>query len=326
VNAVAIGTGAEATSSVAIGAFAMATGTNSTAVGDGADATGTEAAAFGEDANAVAEYAVAIGGQTDVEADGGTALGNDANVATGALEGVAIGHEVDVGADAVGAVAIGGDTDGDEDGTRSNAAYGIALGAEAEVASGATGGIAIGGDVDGDGTGASASAAGGIALGADALAMHSNSTAIGAGAQTTRANQVVLGTMDETYTLPGLTSPGSAAAQSGPLALVTTDAAGNLASDDGAVFDGIYQNSRRINNVKEDSFRGIASVAALSMVPDPSPGKNFSFGAGVGGYKGYVAAALAGNARFADGLSLKAGLAYSNGADLVGGVGVGFSW
>src|SRR5262249_42098903 len=68
------------------------------------------------------------------------------------------------------------------------------------------------------------------ALGPSASATFANSTAIGNGAATTRINQVAIGTGSNTYTLAGINSAASLAAQSGTLKVVTTDAAGNLPS------------------------------------------------------------------------------------------------
>jgi hypothetical protein len=61
---------------------------------------------------------------------------------------------------------------------------------------------------------------------------------------TTRANQVVVGTATNTYTLAGVTSAASLAAQSGPVSFVTSDGAGNLAT-------------------LSSSIASVASVAAL---------------------------------------------------------------
>ncbi len=47
---------------------------------------------------------------------------------------------------------------------------------------------------------------------------------------TTRANQVVVGNAANTYTMPGVSSAASLAAQIGPTSYVTTDGAGNLAA------------------------------------------------------------------------------------------------
>ena len=68
------------------------------------------------------------------------------------------------------------------------------------------------------------------AVGPGATATHANAAAFGNGATTTRANQHVYGTASNTYTMPGITSAASRAAQSGPTQVVTSDAAGNLAT------------------------------------------------------------------------------------------------
>src|SRR6185312_10102576 len=71
------------------------------------------------------------------------------------------------------------------------------------------------------------------ALGQGAAAGFTNSMALGAGAATTRAGQIVIGTGGEsgnTYTLSGITNSASAAAQTGSnIYVVTTDANGDLA-------------------------------------------------------------------------------------------------
>ncbi|MES0030996.1 YadA-like family protein [Mesorhizobium sp. M0040] len=80
------------------------------------------------------------------------------------------------------------------------------------------------------GTNAKANAENATALGNHAEANFSDSVAIGQGVTTTRANQVAIGDSDATYTLAGVNSQASKDAQSGPKYLVTSDAAGNLAT------------------------------------------------------------------------------------------------
>ncbi|TXN70772.1 hypothetical protein FV230_10230 [Methylobacterium sp. WL6] len=80
------------------------------------------------------------------------------------------------------------------------------------------------------GTEANAAGDGSIAIGRSASATQANTIAIGPGAQTTRTNQVAIGNGSNTYTLGGITSAQSAAAQNGATQFVTTDAAGNLAT------------------------------------------------------------------------------------------------
>ncbi|MER8545491.1 YadA-like family protein [Mesorhizobium sp. M0018] len=68
------------------------------------------------------------------------------------------------------------------------------------------------------------------ALGTGATANFADSVAVGQGVTTTRANQVAIGNSSATYTLSGINSAASREAQSGPKYLVTSDAAGNLAT------------------------------------------------------------------------------------------------
>ncbi|RVA71874.1 hypothetical protein EN914_30665, partial [Mesorhizobium sp. M7A.F.Ca.CA.001.08.2.1] len=81
---------------------------------------------------------------------------------------------------------------------------------------------------------AEANAAFATTLGAQSKANYTGSMAIGHGVETTRDNQVKVGNVNNTYTLAGVTSDASKAAQDlnpvDPVFLVTTDAAGNLAA------------------------------------------------------------------------------------------------
>jgi hypothetical protein len=108
-----------------------------------------------------------------------------------------------------------------------------------------------------DGTGSGFSGA--TAVGADAIANFDRSAAFGQGAVAERANQMVYGTDTETHTMPGLPSGASRSAQSGPLELVTTDSAGNLASDEGDTFGRIRRNSRDI----DDNAEGVAMAMSI---------------------------------------------------------------
>jgi hypothetical protein len=64
------------------------------------------------------------------------------------------------------------------------------------------------------------------------------SAAYGTGAVATLTDQQVFGTAANTYTTPGITSGLSKARQNvGPLEVVTSDQAGNLATDGGLIFD-----------------------------------------------------------------------------------------
>ena len=121
---------------------------------------------------------------------------------------------------------------------------------------------------------ANASGAHATAVGNNTTAAFSNSAAFGNGATATRADQQVFGTASNTYTTPGITSGASLGAQAGPLQLVTTDAAGNLASDHGAVFKAI---------AKVEA--GVAIALAIEA-PSLTTGETFGIRAGIGNYDG----------------------------------------
>jgi hypothetical protein len=170
-------------------------------------------------------------------------------------------------ASGVGSIAIG-----DADATETNA---VAVG---------TGSVAQGSNSIALGAGAFAGGSSDIAVGHDARVLasngsafgsgavvnagHVNSTALGTGASTTYDNQVMLGSSTQTYTTPGITSDLSRSRQSGPLELLTTDANGNLASDNG------------------DTFKAIAKLqagVALALAAEaPSLTTSESFGVRVG--------------------------------------------
>jgi trimeric autotransporter adhesin len=127
--------------------------------------------------------------------------------------------------------------------------------------------------------------------GATVLAGHTNATAIGANATTTRANQVMLGTSGTTYTMAGIASKASKAAQGTPTHLVTSNASGDLAahtpselglatrSDVAALQSDIDGLGRRDKQLTE----GLAAVASLAQ-PVMLPGQHFAMRAGWGGF------------------------------------------
>ena len=118
------------------------------------------------------------------------------------------------------------------------------------------------------------------ALGAHTTAAFTNSTAIGARTVTTRADQVAIGTLSNTYTMSGLTSAASAAAQSGPTELVTSDASGNLATDGGRLFKTVDENTE-----------GIAMAMAMAN-PDLVGGESFGLMINFGEFSGESAIAF----------------------------------
>ena len=137
------------------------------------------------------------------------------------------------------------------------------------------------------GRSANASGANSVAVGVGASAQQANSVAVGTGAATTRANQVAIGTAGQTYTLAGVTSAQSLAAQTGGTGFVTTDAAGNLAAtgigpSSIAALDGRVGSlearlgglSQYAYQTRREARQGIATALALSTAPLPSaPGR-----------------------------------------------------
>jgi hypothetical protein len=104
--------------------------------------------------------------------------------------------------------------------------------------------------------------------GATVGAAFTNSTALGFGAAANNTNQMMFGTASTSYQAPGITSAQSLSRQSGPLQLTTTDAAGHLASDGGAVFRAIA--------------RAQAGIAIALAVEAPSLTESERFGVRVG--------------------------------------------
>lgn len=94
-----------------------------------------------------------------------------------------------------------------------------------------------------------------VALGADAEANFLQSVALGQNVKTTRNYQVLIGDGANTYTLAGVASDASKAAQEGTKYLMTTDATGNLAAStfDLTTLEGlpdkVNQNSTAITNL-----------------------------------------------------------------------------
>jgi len=160
------------------------------------------------------------------------------------------------------------------------------------------------------------------------LAGHTNSTALGTGAVTTRANQIMMGTGSTTYTMAGIASSASRAAQSGPVQLVTSDANGNLATANASSLGLATQ--KDLGQLNE----GIATVASLAQ-PILLAGQHFAMRAGWGGYDdasavgfsaaGVVASNLLSNGRGT--LTLDGGVGFGTSeGEVAGRAGASFGW
>jgi autotransporter adhesin len=240
------------------------------------------------------------------------AIGTGARAENGASVSIGAGNR----ASGAGAVAIGDP----------NIAVGrgaVALGADNSALG--TGAVAIGADSVANGQSA-------IALGYGARAEGAGSVAIGEGAVANRPGQVALGRANSTYTLAGLASDASRAAQDGAVRLVTSDLAGNLATStiditalgelDGRMgaLEGIVGRGLR------QSEGGIAAAMALGgtvMPPDSRFALSFNL-ATYRGEQGYSGAAVA---KVTDHVWVSGGFAGSTVKGSTGGrVGMSFGW
>ena len=122
------------------------------------------------------------------------------------------------------------------------------------------------------GTNTQANADGSVAIGTDST---------GQGAVATQKNEFVLGTKNQTYTAPGITSGLSRSRQSGPLEVVTSDANGHLATDNGQLF-------HELNNIGNEADRVRSGVAlAIAMAgPDLTGNERFGVSANWGNFDG----------------------------------------
>ena len=124
------------------------------------------------------------------------------------------------------------------------------------------------------------------AIGREARASWAGSTAVGAGAVTTAPNQVVLGAPGTSVRVGDIGA--STAAQSGPLSLVTVDAAGTLGRtvlpNVQALEAGQAALSGRVDALfdlrqvdRRDNREGLAAAVALSTPPFPSAAGRTSY-------------------------------------------------
>jgi trimeric autotransporter adhesin len=252
---------------------------NAAASADGATATGgTESVACGTNANASGPSGL------------NSAFGGGANASGNASSNTATGFQANASGD--------------------NLSRNVAVGANASATGNNSNNIAIGllAHADGNGTdntavGAFANATGpnSSAFGTSSSATFANSTAVGANATATRANQVAVGTATNTYTLAGITSAASLAAQTGPTKVVTTDAFGNLAAASFTPQDisGLQSNVGILQQQMKQSFEGTAIAIALGGASLPAD-KRFAISTNWGNFRGQNAVGVAAQMRLTD--------------------------
>ena len=192
------------------------------------------------------------------------------------------------------------------------------------------------------GSGASSNGSLAVSIGNNATATFAGSVAIGQGAATTRENQVVIGSTSSTYTMAGLDSAASTAAQSGPTKFVTGDASGNLAystfsdtditnlqtsvADLTSQFSNINTQFERLDQRARQADGGIAAAMALGgtmLLPDTSVSVSFNL-ATYRGEQGFSGAVVA---RVKENVWISGGIGGSTVKRSTGGrVGVSFGW
>jgi hypothetical protein len=192
------------------------------------------------------------------------------------------------------------------------------------------------------GVNSTASGAESSAYGFGSTAAFDGSAAFGFGATTTRADQQAFGTASNTYTMAGITSAASKAAQGAPTHLVTSNTSGDVAAytfaelglvsagDVSGLQSQIDRLERRDNKLTE----GIATVAALAQ-PMLLPGQHFAMRAGWGGYEdanaigvsaaGVIASNLLNQGRGT--LTLDGGVGFGTSeGEVAGRAGMSFGW
>jgi autotransporter adhesin len=316
-NAAATGTVASATgeNSTAMGSSSLASGLNSTAVGAGSVANGAGTTSVGQGAGSLSN---GVANQSF-----GYSAGYNTNGSSNTAVGLLSGANITGNQNASFGVNAGNNMIGDNN---------VAIGLSANVGINASDTVAIG-------SGAQAAQDGNIAIGHGALASHANSAAFGAGAQTTAANQMMFGTLTNTYTMSGVASAASKAAQTGPVQVVTSDAGGNLATMDIAALAGggadlteinsrldghdrrLDQHDRKI----EKNTEGIAIALAMAGVPTLTQSETFAMSANWGTFEGENGFAAGGALRVGQNMQVNGGLGF--GGETVGGrAGVRLGW
>jgi YadA-like protein/trimeric autotransporter adhesin len=266
-----VGANASGAQAIAVGLSSVASGVNSVAIGSHSTASGGNSIAMSADAGFAATasgaFSTVIGDNSSATNTEGLSVGTNLTN-TGAFATNVGNNNSVTGADAS-AFGVGNSVSGNSAGAFG--AFNTASGANS---------YAIG-------NGAAATNTNALAIGTNASAGFVNSTAIGNGATVTRANQMAFGTATNTYTMPGITSAASTAAQAGPTSFVTTDNAGNLAAVNlGPTFSAFNQEintlSGRIHDVRQEERGGVALAMAAGQIRyDDRPGK-VSIGGGLG--------------------------------------------
>jgi hypothetical protein len=320
----------------ACGTFANASGplgSTNIAIGSRADAHGdlsSNTALGSSKASGDRSENTASGAGADAHGDnsGNTATGSNATASGNNSNNVATGTRANAGGNtsnntATGnfALAFGDNSSNTADGNLAKAngtgSSNVAMGKNADAHGDNSSNTAVGAN--------SLAANDSAAFGAGAQAAFVNSAAFGVGAKAARDNQQVFGTATNTYTMPGLTSAASRAAQSGPTQVVTTDAFGNLGTTAPSTLG--LASGVDLTRVIRKANTGISMAFALAGVPTLLPGKKFALSANWGTFESENGAALSGALRVYRDMQLNASFAYGFRENVPGGrVGVSYQW
>jgi hypothetical protein len=165
--------------------------------------------------------------------------------------------------------------------------------------------------------------------------VNPGSAAFGTGAVATRANQQMFGTATNTYTMPGIASAASKAAQSGPTEIVTSDAAGNLATTplsslgiaSTADLSAINARLDDLTTRSNKAFTGVAMAFAMAGVPTLLPGEKVAMTINYGTFEGASGLALNAAFRLTSNMQLTGGIGYGPDENIAGGrVGLRVAW
>jgi trimeric autotransporter adhesin len=83
---------------------------------------------------------------------------------------------------------------------------------------------------------------------------------------------------------------------------------------------------RELGSLEREMSSGIAQTMAMTQLPEPAPGQQYSFGVALGGFNGEVGFAMGGEARLDNHTILRGAAGYSHAGGVGGAMGIGWSW
>jgi len=98
-------------------------------------------------------------------------------------------------------------------------------------------------------------------------------------------------------------------------------------ADGSSDYDAVnYRQLKGVENKVDKAYAGIASVAALTSIPQPVAGKKYSIGGGWGNFKGHNAGAVGGKAILFDKVTVTAGVGIDDRSAVTTAIGAGWSF